>query len=623
MKTISKSLGHHKYGIKALKKVHQLDKLLLLTSAVQSAAAALFPYMELYFTTFIIDALIGKRYEDVPALIASLVAANLIAGLFIDMLNHVNTYKADKVHRAMIHVINNKAMELDFEEMEDAVLLQKISDASYIMEHIGGYNVFIAYYRQLAEHVIKIAASLAMIVNLSLLLPANAPEGIVSLISSVPFSFAAIVLMSVGNILASAYISKLSKTRTAKGYSKKMKVERVLNYYSSEVFMNYSMGKDIRLFNMLDLILGHHNKAQKESIDFYNRYYFDVDRNKETFNTISTSASTLGAYLVVMFKVLAGAITIGELSKYIGSITILNKALTGFIDVNQKIALQTEFIRTFDQFLEIRNTKADGTRSIQLDDASPCCIEFHHVSFRYKGSRDYTLKDISCKITSNSKTAIVGRNGAGKTTFIKLICRLYEPTEGYISLNGVDIREYRYEEYTALFSVVFQDFSLFSFPISENIAVTRAPEVERVWNSLSMVGLSDAVQKLPNTVETNLYKQDEDGINVSGGQAQKIAIARALYKDAPIVILDEPTAALDPISEYEIFSSFNSMVQGKTSLFISHRMGSCRFCEDILVFEDGRISQRGNHEELILDRDGLYAALYYAQADYYTKADVN
>lgn len=617
MKAISKSLGHHKCGIKALMKMYRLDKLILFTSAAQSVLTALFPYVELYLSTLIIDSLLSKNYDRVPVLIAVLAASNLIIGLFIDLLNNVNTLKADKVHREMIQVINKKAMELDFEEMEDASLLQKISDASYIMEHIGGYNVFITYYRQLAENLIKIVTSLLMIVSLSLLLPAAAPGGIVGMVSSIPFSFAAIALMTMGNILASTYISRLSKTRTAKGYSEKMKVERVLNYYSFEVFMNYSMGKDIRLYNMLGLVLGHHTKAQKESLEFYNKYYFDVDRNKETFNTINSSISTLGAYLVVMFKVLAGAITIGELSKYIGAITLLNKALTGFIDVNQKISLQTEFINIFDSFLEIKNTKADGTRSIRPDEASSCCIEFHNVSFRYKGSKTDTLKHISCKITPNSKIAIVGKNGAGKTTFIKLICRLYEPTTGYISLNGVDIREYRYEDYTALFSVVFQDFSLFSFPISENISVSRKPDEERVWNSLAMVGLSDAVKRMPNGIETSLYKQDEDGINVSGGQAQKIAIARALYKDAPIVILDEPTAALDPISEYEIFSSFNSMVQGKTSLFISHRMGSCRFCETILVFEDGRISQHGNHEELIQDRDGLYAALYYAQADYY------
>lgn len=619
MKAINKSLGHHKHGIKALKKIHELDPLILFTSALQSVAAALFPYMELYFTTFIIDSLISKNYGSVPVLIVLLVVSNLIVGLFIDMLNNVNAFKADKVHREMVNVINKKAMELDFEEMEDASLLQKISDASYIMEHIGGYNVFITYYRQLAENVIKIAASLVMIIHLSLLLPAYTSGTVVGVVSSVPFSFTAIILMIIGNTLASTYISKLSKTRTAMGYSKKMKVERVLNYYSSEVFMNYSMGKDVRLYNMLDLILGHHTKAQNESLAFYNKYYFDVDRDKETFNTVSSSVSMLIAYLVVMFKVLADAITIGELSKYIGSITILNKALTGFIDVNQKISLQTEFINTFDEFLAIKSAKDSGTRSIRLDENTPCCIEFHNVSFRYKGSEAYTLKNISCKIDSNSKIAIVGKNGAGKTTFIKLICRLYEPTEGYISLNGIDIREYSYEEYTSLFSVVFQDFSLFSFPISENIAVSRTPDKERVWNSLNMVGLADTVKNMPDTIETNLYKYDEDGVNVSGGQAQKIAIARALYKNAPIVILDEPTAALDPISEYEIFSSFNSMVQGKTSLFISHRMGSCRFCENILVFEDGRISQHGNHDELILDRNGLYATLYYAQADYYTK----
>lgn len=403
----------------------------------------------------------------------------------------------------------------------------------------------------------------------------------------------------------------------AKGYHDKMKVERTLNYYTDEIFMNDSMAKDIRLFQMQNLILEHHSKALKESIKFYNRYYFDVDRDKETCHVINHSFYTLISYLIVLCKVLAGAITIGELSKYIGSIRILNQAITNFIDMNHKISLQTEFIKIFQEFLELENRKDTGKKEIHLSENVPYCIEFHNVSFKYKNSEKYVLKNISCKIVSNSKMAIVGKNGAGKTTFIKLLCRLYEPTEGYISLNGVDIREYIYEEYLALFSVVFQDFKLFAFPVSENIAVSRSPDDEKVWNCLDKIGLSETIRQFPDTIKTNLSKYNKGGINFSGGESQKIAIARALYKDASIVILDEPTAALDPISEYEIFSDFESLIQGKTSIFISHRMGSCRFCEEILVFDDGMLVQQGRHEELVQQKDSLYANLYFSQADYY------
>ena len=212
----------------------------------------------------------------------------------------------------------------------------------------------------------------------------------------------------------------------------------------------------------------------------------------------------------------------------------------------------------------------------------------------------------------------MGKNGAGKTTFVKLLCRLYEPTEGKITLNGVDIRNYCYEDYLSLFSVVFQDFSLFSFPMGENIAAGKPMHEPQIWDCLAKAGLRERVRQMPHQLHTNLYRLDEDGCNVSGGEAQKIAIARALYRDAPFIILDEPTAALDPESEYEIFSAFDRLVQDKGSVFISHRMGSCRSCHEILVLDHGRLAEHGSHEDL-MQENGPYRELYDAQANCYTQ----
>lgn len=217
------------------------------------------------------------------------------------------------------------------------------------------------------------------------------------------------------------------------------------------------------------------------------------------------------------------------------------------------------------------------------------------------------------------KIALVGKNGAGKTTFIKLLCRLYEPTEGMITLNGIDIKQYDYEAYLTLFSVVFQDFNLFAFPVRENVATDRNAQDDQVWNCLNLSGIGERVKEMPHNINTNLYQYDKNGVEISGGEAQKIAIARALYKDAPFVILDEPTSALDPISEYEIYSKFDHLAKDKTSIFISHRMSSCRFCDEIIVLDGGQIVQRGTHETLIKDEINLYASLYQAQAKYYIK----
>ena len=224
------------------------------------------------------------------------------------------------------------------------------------------------------------------------------------------------------------------------------------------------------------------------------------------------------------------------------------------------------------------------------------------------------------KFDIGKRLAVVGMNGSGKTTFIKLLCRLYDPTEGVILLNGIDIRKYNYREYMDIFSVVFQDFKLFALKLGENVAASVSYEQDRVVDCLEKAGFSERLAKLENGIETYLYKDyQKDGVEVSGGEAQKIAIARALYKDAPFIVLDEPTAALDPIAEAEIYSKFDEIAGDKTAIYISHRLSSCKFCDEILVFHKGAVIQQGTHEELVADTQGKYHELWHAQAQYYTE----
>ncbi|QAA33135.1 ABC transporter ATP-binding protein [Clostridium manihotivorum] len=228
------------------------------------------------------------------------------------------------------------------------------------------------------------------------------------------------------------------------------------------------------------------------------------------------------------------------------------------------------------------------------------------------------LKNLSIKLNIGEKLAIVGMNGSGKTTFIKLLSRLYEPNEGQILLNGIDIRKYDYEEYTRLFSIVFQDFRLFSFSLGQNVAASVEYDEDYAKEVLYEVGFEHRLKNMPKGLSTALYKNfEEDGVEISGGEAQKIALARALYRNAPIIILDEPTSALDPIAEFEIYSKFNEIVGSKTTFYISHRLSSCRFCDEIAVFDNGQIVQKGSHEELLKNQQGLYYSLWHAQAKYY------
>jgi ATP-binding cassette subfamily C protein len=246
-------------------------------------------------------------------------------------------------------------------------------------------------------------------------------------------------------------------------------------------------------------------------------------------------------------------------------------------------------------------------------------VEFEHVSFKYPGSGQYALRDVNLKISAGEKLAVVGLNGAGKSTFIKLLMRLYTPESGRILLGGVDIQTYKRDDYFKLFSAVFQEINTFAFSIAENVSMreTNKTDAARVRKVLDLAGLSEKLGSLPKGIETSMLKNlDLEGVEFSGGETQKLALARALYKDAPYIVLDEPTAALDALAEERMYLEFDKLARGKTAVYISHRLASTRFCDRILMFEGGTIAECGTHEALI-SQGGKYAELFGIQAQYY------
>ncbi|MDE7300201.1 MAG: ABC transporter ATP-binding protein/permease [Lachnospiraceae bacterium] len=276
------------------------------------------------------------------------------------------------------------------------------------------------------------------------------------------------------------------------------------------------------------------------------------------------------------------------------------------------------FLKENFRFLDIPNTMYQGSLTVEKRKDREYEVEFKNVSFRYPGRDAWALKNVNMKFRIGERLAVVGMNGSGKTTFIKLLCRLYDPTEGEILLNGIDIRKYNYLDYMSIFSVVFQDFRLFAFPLGQNVAAGRDYDRERAKDCLIKAGFGGRLETMPEGLETHLYRDFSDnGVDVSGGEAQKIAIARALYKNSPFIVLDEPTAALDPIAEAEIYSKFSEIVGDKTAIYISHRLSSCRFCDNIAVFDQGQIVQQGSHDRLVADESGKYYELWHAQAQYY------
>ncbi len=379
----------------------------------------------------------------------------------------------------------------------------------------------------------------------------------------------------------------------------------------------YERGKEIRIYRLGKLMI---DKLMKTH-HFNDRALDRQDRKGIPYSMLSDFAAegtVAMTYCLTGFAALMGKITVGGMTQYSRSIELFMQNLRAFWSAGVTMWFNADYLERYFEFLDTPSHMRKGCLPVEKRVDGEYRIAFEHVSFRYPGSETYALKDINMEFTVGEKMAVVGMNGSGKSTFIKILCRLYDPTEGVITMNGIDIRRYDYQEYLSLFSVVFQDFKLFSFTLGENVAVEETYGEEKVRSTLEKAGLEEFLQRHKNGVETILYRDfDENGVEISGGEAQKIALARAVYKGAPFVLLDEPTAALDPKAEYEIYKRFNDLVADRTTVYISHRMSSCRFCGDIAVFHEGRMVQRGNHESLMAETGGKYYELWTAQAQYY------
>lgn len=383
--------------------------------------------------------------------------------------------------------------------------------------------------------------------------------------------------------------------------------------------ITYREGKDIRIYKAQPVIKSALREKARDSMVFAESR---LELRAGLWDGAASGILMGSAYLFVVLRGLNGALTAGSVVLFATAIYRFTENMKVFSKSRSEIFMNARRMESSFAYLELPDLMKKNRRQIREEDAAGG-IEFQNISFQYSGTAYPALKDVSLKLKPGQKIAVVGMNGSGKTTLVKLLCRMYDPDEGRILLNGVDIREYDYKSYMKLFSVVFQDFKLLALPVGENVAAARGYDPDRIEECLEKAGIGERIRKMEKGISTSLYRDiEEDGVEVSGGEAQKIALARALYKDAPFVVLDEPTAALDPISEHEIYSGFEKLVGEKAAIFISHRLSSCRFCDEIFVFHEGRLVQRGTHQELLSDPNGQYHKMWQAQARYYEDSGV-
>lgn len=394
--------------------------------------------------------------------------------------------------------------------------------------------------------------------------------------------------------------------------------------YIYSTMIGFESGKDVRMNNAADWLQGKYKAETENYIKSFNK-----KQNKEVKITIVdhliNAVQTIIMYGYSAYMAILGKITVGSFSMYLGAITSFIASFTGFISKLINLKYWGYYVDDYRHFLEM--SKPDSTacydKSITEEELSGGAIEFENVSFKYPGTENYVLKDVSLRIEHGEKLSIVGYNGAGKSTFIKLLCRLYAPTTGRITFGGFDIQTIDYSVYRKMLGVVFQDFQLFAFSVKENILLGMEPDEERLNWAIEKSGLSEKVSSLEKGLETSISKEfDENGIEFSGGEGQKLASARAYYRNAPIVILDEPTAALDPIAESKLYERFNSIMENKTAIYISHRLASVKFCDKVAVFEGGHIIEYGTHDAL-MSQSGTYFNMFTTQAKYYKEDATN
>lgn len=572
---------------------------------------ALTPYIAICMSAIIIDELIGRRN---PALLISYVFITTVGTLIFQIISAILQEKINVTnglfHQEIKKYLNNIKMNLDYAKMEDPKyneLHSKIVGSMFMIN--GGITSVVSLITSLVTNSISFITAVAIIARVFIKTSGETSQ-ITSLVVVLTY-----FLVIIGCVALTVRNSRNESKEEFLLY-KNCATNRYIDYYHFNYMEDDKAAKDIRIFNQKDLIVS--EIKDKARIPWMNILIKRSRLLQMYFGSNIVISTFIGGltYIVIGLRALKGYISLGNVSQSYAAIVILISSIQNLFVSFSQIISNNDYLKVLYEYIDLTSICSKGKLIPKEQDG--WIIEFHDVSFRYPSTDEYALMNVSFTITSNSQTAIVGENGSGKTTMIKLLCGFYQPQEGYITLNGINIQEYDRDAYLELFSVVFQDFKIFAFPIGQNVAASVQYDEKKVWNALKMAGLNEKAESLQNGIEQYLYKNvDVEGIDISGGEEQKLAIARAFYKDAPFIIFDEPTAALDPIAESDIYAKFNQIVDGKAAVFISHRLSSCRFCERIFVFDKGQIVQCGTHDALLKEQKGKYYELWNAQAQYY------
>ena len=605
-------------NLRGMKELHKISPQLFPTLILHSVLKGVVPYVTVIFSAQILSELSGDCRAAFlwKWVLASVCVVGVLTALKALAHRRYAALFDDCWGRKEI-LFCRKSFSMDYADIDDQKIRDQRTQISQNDNWAGwGFGQIMEITEGMTESLIGILSGVALTVSL---FTAKVPAGPLAVLNHPAF-----VAVFVAVLLAICLLAgKLAEKVTAlwNGAADQARFgNRVFGAFGF-IGMNKSRAVDIRMYEQETIVAHYWNGNNR--VFGADGYLGRLARGRMgAYGGFSSAVATLTTgfvYLFTCLKAIGGAFGVGSITQYVGAVTALSGDFNQLLQTYAIMKANTEHMEKNFEYLDIPNAMYQGSLTTEKRADRQYEVEFRDVSFKYPGSDLWALRHVNMKFNVGKRLAIVGENGSGKTTFIKLLCRLYDPQEGQILLNGIDIRKYRYDDYMNIFSVVFQDFQLICQPLGNNVAGSMEYDRDRVHKALIDAGFGDRLATMEKGLDTMLYKDlSENGVDVSGGEAQKIAIARALYKNAPFIILDEPTAALDPIAEAEIYSKFNDIAGDKTAIYISHRLSSCKFCDEIAVFHEGAVIQHGTHAELVADVSGKYHELWNAQAQYYT-----
>lgn len=565
---------------------------------LQSVATAAKMFLNIWLFKLLVDELTGARDIKTLLLFATLLVANEVGVTWLrKFLTRLSEAKAVYFKNAMLARLSEKIMNLEYSYLEDPYYLDLKEKAVFAINNQGAIENLIGALTKMITQLITVIGLLAILFTVGWVM-------IVAFVVSLGLSLLSLAYMS-GSLV------KIQK--------KIIPINRKMTYYI-ELMSEKRFQKDIRLYDMSKMISDRSLQFTNETMDEFGHMLKTQGR---AYGGMEASATFLSAFSYAYIGIrtvsdrLGKRISLGSLTMYVTSVINLSAACTALGEAVSSLLMLLSFLDPYLEFMELKD-ETISENGVKFEGPVET-VEFRNVTFTYPKAEKPVLRNISFEVHKGEKISIVGLNGAGKSTLVKLICRMYKADSGEILVNGRNIYDYEHLSYMKEISAVFQDFKLFNFSIEENVScMPEGADINEVNRLIDEVGLRDKIDELPEGISSRFGKEyDEKGVEFSGGQGQKVAIARALYKKASMVILDEPASALDPVAEAEIYEKFNGLVADKTAIYISHRMSSSVFCDKILIIDGGTVADFDTHDNLMKKKDSLYYKLFMAQAENY------